>query len=241
MNTYSRISTVPRGSEQIEWASPWTVQASRSGVVRSEWAEWAIRAKGHSERPSSPFKTRPHSSLMSLAFLFFPRENFFSYFFFSQRPGFLWVTCIRFPGSSTFPLASWKLFSTVFFSILFSSFWIELLLLLLSNVVTWHSHCLIHYGIFKQGKNMFFPSWTFFFSALRNENALRWSQILEPSRPFNFIWTYKRITIKTGYNWQRKAWQSLGGIWSNLHINRIFWLILAEFVHQNIKNIVTKL
>ena len=35
VNTYSRILTVPRGSEQSEWASPWTEQASK----RSEHSE----------------------------------------------------------------------------------------------------------------------------------------------------------------------------------------------------------
>ena len=69
MNTYSSISTVPRGSEQSEWASPWmervseaskqaSKQALRSGALRSEWAEWAGRAHKRSIRPSSPLKTQ---------------------------------------------------------------------------------------------------------------------------------------------------------------------------------------
>ena len=40
VNTYSCISTVPRGSEQ------------------SEWAEWTVRVNECKERPSGPFKTR---------------------------------------------------------------------------------------------------------------------------------------------------------------------------------------
>ena len=41
----------------MEWASKASV-AKRSGALRSEWAEWAVRANERSERQSGPFKTR---------------------------------------------------------------------------------------------------------------------------------------------------------------------------------------
>ena len=47
LNTYSWISTVPEGSEQSEWASPWTKQASEA----SEWSECSKAERcGASER-----------------------------------------------------------------------------------------------------------------------------------------------------------------------------------------------
>ena len=61
VNTYSRISTVPWGSERSEWASPWTEWASeaeQSGALRSEGAEWAVRANKRSKRRSGLFITR---------------------------------------------------------------------------------------------------------------------------------------------------------------------------------------
>ena len=47
MNTDSWISTVPRGSERSEWASPWTEQASEASVAKRSAAE---RVSGASER-----------------------------------------------------------------------------------------------------------------------------------------------------------------------------------------------
>ena len=47
MNTYSWISTVPEGSEQSEWASPWMKQASDA----SDWSECSKAERcGASER-----------------------------------------------------------------------------------------------------------------------------------------------------------------------------------------------
>ena len=69
-HAYSRIATVPRGSERSEWASPWTERASEASVaLRSEWAEWAVRANERSKRPSGPFKTRSSEIAMNSALL----------------------------------------------------------------------------------------------------------------------------------------------------------------------------
>ena len=56
MYTYSWISTIPRGSEQSEWASPWTERPSQASLAKR--SKWAMRANERSERPSGPFKTR---------------------------------------------------------------------------------------------------------------------------------------------------------------------------------------
>ena len=39
VNTYLRYSTVPRGSERSEWASPWTERASEMSVAKWSTAE----------------------------------------------------------------------------------------------------------------------------------------------------------------------------------------------------------
>ena len=60
MNTYSRISTVPRGSERSEWASWWTEGASkRSEQSEAEHcgaSEWSERCD--QTNVASPSKTR---------------------------------------------------------------------------------------------------------------------------------------------------------------------------------------
>ena len=75
VNTYSRISTVPRGSEQSEWASPWTERASEASIVKrsagervsgvsgvsgasertNEATEWPVQSNLRSNENNSPF------------------------------------------------------------------------------------------------------------------------------------------------------------------------------------------
>ena len=50
VNTYSRISTVPRGSERSEWASPWMERASEASVAKRSAAERVSGVSGASER-----------------------------------------------------------------------------------------------------------------------------------------------------------------------------------------------
>ena len=61
-----------QSSHQRAQACEWSKQASiakqawRSAVPRSKWAEWAVRANGHSERPSGPL-TRPDTRPIPVA------------------------------------------------------------------------------------------------------------------------------------------------------------------------------
>ena len=50
MNTFSWISTIPRGSERSEWASPWMERASEVSVAKQSAAEWVSGVSGASER-----------------------------------------------------------------------------------------------------------------------------------------------------------------------------------------------
>ena len=50
VNTYSRFSTVPWGSERSEWASPWTEWASEVSIVKRSAAERVSGVSGASER-----------------------------------------------------------------------------------------------------------------------------------------------------------------------------------------------
>ena len=50
VNTYSRISTVPRGSERSQWASPWTERASEASGAKRSAAEQVSGVSGASER-----------------------------------------------------------------------------------------------------------------------------------------------------------------------------------------------
>ena len=50
VNTDSWISTVPRGSERSEWASPWMERASEASVAKRSAAERVSGVSGASER-----------------------------------------------------------------------------------------------------------------------------------------------------------------------------------------------
>ena len=82
VSTYLRISTVPRGSEQSEWASPWTERASKASVAkrskaercgaseRCEWMNVASDRVARSKRSCLWLETTPMTNIFFPFFAF---------------------------------------------------------------------------------------------------------------------------------------------------------------------------